>query len=91
MERVLSTGMVTKVGYTLDAFDGIYTAGATGSLDLTPCEPDDMIPFGKLDEKTVCTWVIAALGEEKINEVKELLCGRIKEQHEPTYGFGLPW
>lgn len=91
MERVLKTGMVTKVSYTLDAFDGTYSAGASGSLDLAPCDAEDMIPFAKLNEETVLGWVMELVGEERIEEVKAALCGRINEQHEPTYGLGLPW
>lgn len=91
MERVLKTGMVTKVSYTLDAYDGTYSAGASGSLDLEPCEESEMIPFAKLTESTVLNWIQDLVGTERIEEVKTALCGRISEQHEPTYGLGLPW
>lgn len=93
MDRILSSGAVTEVHYTVSANDGTYSSGAYGSVGLDqPESDDDLTPYADLTE----AWAIAAVqaklgGEEKVTEVQDALQAQIDQQRTPVTGSGLPW
>ncbi len=93
MDRILSSGAVTTVHYTVTANDGTYSAGAYGSVGLDQPESDsDLTPYADLTE----SWAVSALqaklgGADKVVEIEAALQAQIDEQRTPTTGSGLPW
>lgn len=93
MDRILPSGAVTTVHYTVTANDGTYSAGAYGSVGLDQPESDsDLTPYADLTE----SWAVAALqaklgGADKVAEIEAALQAQIDEQRTPTTGSGLPW
>ena len=91
LERTLSTGEITTVHYTIQANDDVYSAGAYGSLGLDPADPDNMTPYGELDEFTVVSWVVNKFGDEKVQEIEDALQAQLDLQRNPVSGSGVPW
>ena len=93
LERHTSDGIVFTAHYTVNASNGVYTAGAYGSIGLeTPAEGDPVIPFSELNPEIVIGWVKDKLGgEEKVAEIHAALESQILEQHSPSKASGLPW
>ena len=93
LERHTADGICYSVHYQISANDGIYTAGAYGSIGLeAPAEGDPVIPFSELTEATVIGWVKEKLGgEEKVAEIHSALESQILEQRSPSKASGLPW
>ena len=93
MDRILSSGAVTNVHYTVSASDGTYSAGAYGSVGLDQPESDsDLTPYADLTE----SWAVSALqaklgGAEKVAEIEAALQAKIDEQRTPVTGSGVPW
>jgi hypothetical protein len=93
MDRVLSSGAVTTVHYTVTANDGTYEAGAYGSVGLDQPEDDSALTaYSDLTE----SWAISALqaklgGAEKVAEIEAALQAKIDEQRTPVTGSGVPW
>ena len=93
-DRTLADGMITTMHYTVSAVteDGVYSAGAYGSVGLEPADPDDMIPYDNVTEAQAISWVQAALGgEEKVAEIHAALDAQLTEKRTPTTGKGVPW
>ena len=91
LERVLATGEITTVHYTIEANDDVYSAGAYGSIGLDPADPNSMTPYGELDEFTVASWVANKFGEEKVQEIEAALQAQLDLQRNPVSGAGVPW
>ena len=91
LERVLATGEITTVHYTIEANDNVYAAGAYGSLGLDFADPDNMTPYGELDEFTVVSWVANKFGDEKVQEIEDALQAQLDLQRNPVSGSGVPW
>jgi hypothetical protein len=89
LERETSDGYVYTVHYTVNAFDGTYSAGAYGSLGLE--RGDSLIPFADLTEEIVVGWLQEKFGDEKISEIEAALQVQLDEQTAPTKASGLPW
>ena len=93
-DRTLADGMITTMHYTVSAVteDGVYSAGAYGSIGLEPADPDNMIPYDNVTEAQAISWVQAALGgEEKVAEIHAALDAQLTEKRTPTTGKGVPW
>jgi hypothetical protein len=92
LERETSDGYVYTAHYTVNAVseDGVYSAGAYGSLGLERPE-GDLIPFADLTEATVVGWVKEKLTAEKVTEIEAALQAQLDEQRQPTKAGGLPW
>jgi hypothetical protein len=90
LERETTDGYVFTAHYTVNAADGIYSAGAYGSIGLERPE-DEMIPFADLTEEIVVGWVQDKFGEEKVTEIETALQAQLDEQHAPSKAQGLPW
>ena len=89
LERETQDGFVFCCHYTVNAEDGIYSAGAYGSIGLE--RPDTLIPFDDLTEGMVVGWVTEKLGAEKVTEVLDALQAQLDEKHTPTKAAGVPW
>ncbi len=93
-DRTLADGMITTLHYTVSAVteDGVYSAGAYGSVGLEPADPDDMIPYDSITEAQAISWVQAKLGgEEKVSEIHAALDAQLTEKRTPSTGQGVPW
>jgi len=91
LERETADGIVVTVHYTVDASDGIYSAGAYGSLGLERPSEEGMIPFTQLTEEICINWVKEKLTEEKTVEIETTLRTQLDEQHAPAKATGVPW
>lgn len=90
LERETADGYVFTAHYTIDASDGVYKAGAYGSVGLERPE-GEMIPFADLTEEIVLGWVKNEFGDAKVAEVEAALQAQLDEQRHPTKAQGLPW
>jgi len=93
LERHTADGIVYTVHHQVSATDGVYSAGAYGSIGLeAPAEGDTVIPYSELTPETVIGWVKEKLGgPEKIDEIHAALEQQILEQRQPTKASGIPW
>lgn len=89
LERETNDGFVFTAHYTVDANDGIYSAGAYGSIGFE--RPETLIPYMDLTKDEVVGWVKEALGEEKVLEIGQALLAQIEEQRSPSKASGVPW
>ena len=89
LERETADGFVYAAHYTVNAEDGIYSAGAYGSIGLE--RPDTLIPFDDLTEGMVVGWVTEKLGAEKVTEVLDALQAQLDEKRAPSKQSGVPW
>ena len=90
LERETADGYVFTAHYTVDASDGVYSAGAYGSIGLERPE-GEMIPFADLTEEIVIGWVKDKFGPEKVADIEAALKAQLDEQRQPTRASGLPW
>ena len=88
LERNVADGQVTTVHYTVNAANDTYSAGAYGSLGF---DGEITTPFSELTESQVVSWVLEALGDEKVTSVCEALQAQLDEQRAPTKAAGVPW
>ena len=88
LERTTADGKVYTVHYTVTAEDGIYSAGAYGSLGF---DGEVTVPFADLTEEVVIGWVKEQFGDEKVAEIEAALQVQLDEQAAPTKAAGLPW
>jgi hypothetical protein len=91
LERETSDGYCYTVHYTVNADDGVYQAGAYGSLGLERPEDGQLIPFDSLTEEIVVGWIKEKFGEEKVAEVEAALQVQLDEKHAPSKAAGVPW
>lgn len=89
LERQVDDGFVFVAHYTVNAYNGIHTSGAYGSLGFE--RPDKLIPYDQLTEEQLVSWVKEKLGCEKVAEVEKALQAHIEEQQYPTKATGIPW
>jgi hypothetical protein len=93
-DRTLADGVITTLHYTVSAVteDGVYSAGAYGSVGLEAPDADDMIAYDDVTEAQAISWVQTAVGgEEKVAEIHAALDNQLTEKRTPTTGAGLPW
>ena len=88
LERSVGDGKVTTAHYTVNASNDTYKAGAYGSLGF---DGEIATPFSELTESQVVSWVLEALGEEKVTSVCEALQAQLDEQRAPSKAAGVPW
>ena len=94
-DRILESGMINTLHYTVTATteDGVYSAGAYGSVGLDQPEDDaDLTAYSELTE----SWAVAAVqaklgGAEKVAEIEAALQAQIDVQRTPVSGSGVPW
>jgi hypothetical protein len=93
-DRLLETGMITTLHYTISATDeeGVYSSGAYGSVGLEPADAKNMVPYDDVSESQAVSWAQAALGgADKVAEIHAALDKALAEKKSPTTGTGTPW
>jgi hypothetical protein len=93
-DRLLETGVISTLHYTVTAVtdDGVYSAGAYGSIGLEAPDAKTMVAYDKVTEANCIEWLKAAIGgEEKVTEIQTALDNQLTEKRTPTTGAGLPW
>lgn len=93
-DRNLSDGMISTLHYTINAAteDGVYSAGAYGSVGLKAAEADSMVAYDSVSEEQAISWAQAVIGgADKIAEIHAALDKQLAEKRTPTTGTGLPW
>jgi hypothetical protein len=93
-DRTLADGMITTLHYTISATteDGVYSAGAYGSVGLEAADTADMTPYDDVTEEQAIGWAQAAIGgDEKVAEIHAALDSQLTEKRTPTVGKGTPW
>jgi hypothetical protein len=93
-DRTLADGVITTLHYTVSAEtdDGVYSAGAYGSIGLEAPDAKTMIAYDSVSEADCISWVKAAIGgDEKVTEVQTALDNQLIEKRTPTTGAGTPW
>ena len=86
--------VITTLHYTVSAEtdDGVYSAGAYGSIGLEAPEAETMIAYDSVTEANCIAWVKTAIGgDEKVAEVLAALDNQLTEKRTPTTGAGTPW
>ena len=91
LERETADGFVFSAHYTINATDGeAYSAGAYGSIGFE--RPENLIPYDDLTPELVIGWVQEAIGgQEKVDEIEDVLEAQIDEKRQPTKASGVPW
>ncbi len=93
-DRTLADGVITTLHYTVTAEtdDGVYSAGAYGSIGLEAPDAETMIAYDSVSEADCISWLQAALGgDEKVTEIQTALDNQLAEKRTPTTGAGTPW
>ena len=75
-DRTLADGVINTLHYTVTAVtsDGVYSAGAYGSIGLEAPDAETMIAYDKVTEANCISWLQAALGgDEKVTEIQNAL------------------
>ena len=93
-DRTLATGVITTLHYTVTAVteDGVYSAGAYGSIGLDAPDADDMVAYDDVTEAQAISWLQQKLGgAEKVEEIHAALDAQLTEKRTPTTGTGTPW
>ena len=93
-DRTLADGVISTLHYTVTAQteDGVYSAGAYGSIGLEAPDADDMIAYDDVTEAQAISWLHTALGgAEKVAEIQNALDNQLTQKRTPTTGAGLPW
>ena len=93
-DRTLADGVISTLHYTVTAEteDGVYSAGAYGSVGLEAPDAKTMVAYDKVTEAQAISWVQTAIGgEEKVTEIQTALDNQLTEKRTPTTGAGLPW
>ena len=93
-DRTLADGVINTLHYTVTAVteDGVYSAGAYGSIGLEAPEAETMIAYDSVTEANCIAWVQAAIGgAEKVTEIQTALDNQLTEKRTPTVGAGTPW
>ena len=93
-DRTLADGVISTLHYTVTAVtdDGVYSAGAYGSIGLEAPDAETMIAYDSVSEADCISWLQAALGgDEKVTEIQTALDNQLTEKRTPTVGAGTPW
>ena len=93
-DRTLADGVISTLHYTVTAQteDGVYSAGAYGSVGLEAPDAKTMIAYDKVTEAQAISWAQSAIGgEEKVTEIHTALDNQLTQKRTPTRGTGLPW
>ena len=93
-DSTLADGVINTLHYTVTAVteDGVYSAGAYGSIGLEAPEAETMIAYDSVTEANCIAWVKAAIGgDEKVTEIQTALDNQLTEKRTPTVGAGTPW
>lgn len=90
LEREPSDNYVFIAHWTVLATDGVFSSSSYGFVKLERPETK-LIPFEKLTEELVISWVKEKLGEEQVSSILNSLSTQIEEQKNPPKLSGVPW
>jgi len=92
-DRLLATGMINTLHYTVNATDEDGTCvGAYGSVGLEPADAESMVPYDDVTEAQAVSWAQAAIGgADKVASIHAALDAQLVEKKTPTTGKGTPW
>jgi len=92
LDRILATGAVTEVRWTLVGTDGTYTKGIPFRVELDqPEDPADLTAYSELTETWAINAVKAKIGADQVTSIESQLTAIVQEMASPTKGSGLPW
>ena len=90
--RILATGAVTEVRWTLVGTDGTYTKGIPFRIELDqPEDPADLTPYSDLTAEWATNAIKAKMGADQVTSIESQLTAIVQEMASPTKGSGLPW
>jgi len=93
LERELADGYVKKAIYRVKGIDGSEEkARRTGEVELE--KPETLIPYNKLTEATVLSWIKAKLDADNagtVAAIEKSLEDEIALINTPVTGTGKPW
>jgi hypothetical protein len=85
--------IVISVRWSLHGSQGSESASYSGEVPVVFDESKAVIPYSDLKEQDVLDWVKNQLGDEKLNEIKQVISQKILEQ-KPVFTVTddkLPW
>ena len=92
LDRVLATGAVTEVRWTLVGTDGTYTKGIPFRVELDqPEDPADLTPYSDLTAEWATNAIKAKIGADQVTSIESQVTAIVQEMAVPTKGSGLPW
>ena len=96
LERISSSGAVYTVHWVATATRNLtngnkLTADSYGSIGLEKLDPENFTPYDELTEDQVIGWVLAALGDEKVEIICKSLTVQLDAQQNPVNAPGIPW
>ena len=92
LDRILATGAVTEVRWTLVGTDGTYSKSIPFRIELDqPEDPADLTPYSDLTAEWAVNAVKAKIGSDQVASIESQLTAIVQEMATPTKGFGLPW
>ena len=92
LDRILATGAVTDVRWTLVGTDGTYTKSIPFRVELDqPEDPADLTAYSELTAEWAVNAVKAKIGADQVTSIESQLTAIVQEMAAPTKGSGLPW
>ena len=92
LDRILATGAVTEVRWTLVGTDGTYSKSIPFRIELDqPEDPAELTPYSDLTAEWAVNAVKAKIGADQVTSIESQLTAIVQEMAAPTKGFGLPW
>lgn len=92
LDRILATGAVTEVRWTLVGTDGTYTKDIPFRIELDqPEDPADLTAYSSLTAEWAINAVKAKIGADQVASIESQLTAIVQEMASPTKGYGLPW
>ena len=92
LDRILATGAVTEVRWTLVGTDGTYTKGIPFRVQLDqPEDPAELTAYSSLTAEWATNAVKAKIGADQVASIEAQVTAIVQEMATPTMGFGLPW
>jgi len=88
-----STGLVLKVLWSaFDERDG-EEVSISNSTELSPKSPSagDFIQYENITESVAEAWLLSALGQEELDEIRAIVEKKLSRKINPTQVKGLPW
>ena len=78
------SNVIYNVHWRVSKTEEDYSASSYGTESLNTDELGSFIDFDSVTTEEVQAWVIAAMGEEKINKLEANLAAQIEDQKNPT-------
>ncbi len=88
LERSTADDYVLVVHYGVDAVDGEFSKGITGTVNFTPETSAASIDYAALTEEQVLSWVYSQVSKE---DTEAMLAAKVEKLKAPTKVSGLIW